>query len=79
MRLTRIHGDEHTESIIQRNHLSFEVKDFGSAHDGLLNAQDLLGNYGQHFNVDAVEFIKACPGSLLGQTREESIQSERRS
>ena len=49
---------------------SLEVVDEG-VPDGL----DLGGDDGQHWDVDAVELIKAAPGATLGQTREDLTYS----
>ena len=49
---------------------SLEVVDEG-VPDGL----DLGGDDRQHWDVDAVELIKAAPGATLGQTREDLTYS----
>ena len=39
--------------------------------EGILNGEQLLSHNTEHFNVNAVELVKAGPGSRLGQASKE--------
>ena len=43
----------------------------GPHPEGILYAEELLGNHTEHFNVNAVELVKAGPGAGLGQASKE--------
>lgn len=50
-------------------------------YESVANGLDLGGDDGQHGGVDAVELIKAAPGSTLSQTGEDlpySLQRQRK-
>jgi hypothetical protein len=42
-----------------------------SLNFGLFNVKYLLGNDGEHLNIDSVELVEASPGTTLNETRDE--------
>jgi hypothetical protein len=56
-----VHGDVDAASGDQRNDITFEVEDCLLVFDGSLNGEYLLGDDGEYFCVNAVEFVKAAP------------------
>ena len=67
-----IHRDEHAESGIQGDNSAVEVEFRVALLDIRLNRQDLLGNDGQDFDVNTIEFVETGPGPALGQTGEKA-------
>lgn len=63
--LPRVHGNEDTAVAIELDLRALEDKPFLVERERLQHAQYLLGHYGQHVNVDAVEFVETTPAATL--------------
>ena len=66
--VSRVHGDEESDSRHQDDVISHEVEDVLLVLDGILNSLHLHGNHRQHLDRDAVELIEATPCTRLSQT-----------
>lgn len=63
------HGEEDAKLRVHVNHISIcEDKLLLLVLLTLQDNVDLLGSHREDWKLDAVEFIKAAPGSSLGQT-----------
>jgi hypothetical protein len=60
-RIARVHGDEDAARGVKRDLGVLKHKARHVGHDRELNSQNLLRHHRQHFQVDAVELIKARP------------------
>lgn len=69
--VARVHGDEDPHSGVQFDLLFVEPEVFLFETEGVFDSEELLGDDGEDFNVDTVEFVKAGPGAGVGKACEE--------
>ena len=67
-RIPRVHGDEHVAVTVQLHVRSLELEHFLVLPLAFVDDEDLLGDNGQHFDVDAVELVEATPRPAPGKT-----------
>lgn len=63
-----VHGDEDAYGLQELDVLAQKVKGGLLVSDGVLDAFHLHGDYRQHLHSNAVELVKAAPGTRLCQT-----------
>lgn len=61
--IARVHRYGHEAVGIEFEHSPFKVKVLQLLLDGPLDAEDLLGHYRQHLQLNTVELVEACPGT----------------
>lgn len=61
--IARVHGDVHRAARVQLDLRVLEDKALDLGLDGQLDGEDLLRHHRQHFQINAVELIKASPSS----------------
>lgn len=66
-----VHGDEDGARAVQRNLCSLKHEPLQFLDDCDLDAQDLLGNDRENFQLYAVELVETGPRPRLGQSLEE--------
>ena len=69
--VTWVHGDECTESEVERDHLFCELEFWEFSSNSTLNCKHLLCNDRQYFEIKTVELVEATPGSRGGEALEE--------
>ena len=65
MLITRVHGDKDSAWPDQVDFSSLKNKALLGSRERWQNGENLLSDNWQHFNVDAVEFIKTTPSTSL--------------
>lgn len=66
--IARVHCDGYKAVGIEFEHGPLKVKVLQLQLDGPLDAENLLGNYREHLQLNTVELIKACPRTRWSQT-----------
>jgi len=61
--VSRVHGDADVASGVQQEFGAFEYERINVRPHRLDYTQNLLRNYGQHFDVDTVKFVETGPRS----------------
>jgi hypothetical protein len=69
-RVTGIHRDKNSIGSVVRKFDAFKHKFSDPSCGSLLDDSNLLGDDGQHFNVNTIEFVKARPCAGSGQSLE---------
>ena len=67
---TWIHGDERSARPDQVNLPPLEYEPLFVCGQGAENGEDLLGDHGQHLDVDSVELVETAPRSGLRNKEE---------
>lgn len=63
--LTRVHGDKYSARPDKVNLATFKHESCVSGRQSAQYREDLLCDHRQYLNVDAIELIKATPGTSL--------------
>lgn len=69
--ITWVHCDKEGAGWVQREFCPLKNEALQVSSHSLLDTGNLLSDHGQHFQLNSVELIKACPGTGLCQTLEE--------
>ena len=70
--IARVHGDAHITIRVQVQFGPFERELRLLGSHSTLDAQNLLGDHWQHFQLDTIELVEARPRSARCQTLEEN-------
>ena len=73
--ISRVHGDKYGTGGVQFDLCALKEKSVVPRADSSLDGHDLLGHHRQHLQVDAVELVKARPGTTRCQSLEELPKS----
>lgn len=69
--ITWIHCDEESTGWVQREFCPLKHEALQVSSHSLLDTGNLLGDHGQHLQLNSVELVKAGPGTGLCQTLKE--------
>ncbi len=74
--IARVHGDEAAAGESEFDGSPFEHEFVKSAGYSLLKRHKLLGDNAEHFEIDAIELVKAAPRPTRGESFEELSHRE---
>ncbi len=74
-KLTWVHCYEDTAGPDEHDFSPLKHEPLRAGRQGTQDRENLLGDHGQHLNVDTVELVKATPGSSLKQTAPQYLKS----